>query len=269
MYKCCSCDSIFDNPRPTQEAIGRHYSQKGKYDHWIDSDKNFHKYWKSFLKRLLAYKKNGELLDIGAGIGMFLSQAKEYFTVTGTEISTEGIEVAKQRYNLDFIPGTVENIDFKGKKFDVITMCQILEHFPYPGKTLDYVKTLLKPDGIIYITVPNEAAYSFRMILAGLFSRVGVKRFQNFTSQGFRKLELGKLDEIHLSHFTEKNLCTVLEKKGIEVLATTIEFHDLFMQKNGPIQIVRHIMHGISIVLKKLFKLNTYNSFGVIARLKR
>lgn len=268
MYKCSSCGSIFDNPRPTQEAIGRHYSQKGKYDHWIDSDKNFKIYWKSYLTRLLKYKSSGDLLDIGAGIGMFLSQAKDHFTVTGTEISTEGIEVAKQRYGLDFVQGTVESIDFQGKKFDVVTMCQILEHFPYPGKTLDYVKTLLKPDGILYITVPNEAPFSFRMVLAGLFSRLGVKRFRNFTSQGFRKLEIGVLDEIHLSHFNETNLCTVLEKKGYEVLATTIEFHDLFMQKKGPIQIVRHCVHVFSIAIKAIFQINTYNSFGVIARLK-
>lgn len=267
MYKCTKCGLIYDNPRPTQELIWEHYSQKGKYDHWIDSDNAFQKYWNSYLKKLLKYTQSGDLLDIGAGIGMFLSKAKEHFNVTGTEISDEGIAVAKERYGLDFIKGDLESLDFKGKKFDVITMSQILEHVPFPGKTLDHLKSILKPGGILFISVPNESAVSFRMLLAGLFSFLGLKRFRDFTYNGFRKLEIGVLDEIHLSHFTEKNLTKVLKSKNFEILETTIEFHDTFMRNPGPIQIVRHTMLFISILIKTIFRVNTYNSFGVIARL--
>lgn len=268
MYKCPKCGLIFDNPRPTQKLIWEHYSQQGKYDHWIDSDKAFQKYWDSYLKKLLKYSKNGELLDIGAGIGMFLSKAKDHFNVTGTEVSDEGIAVAKERYGLDFVKGELESLDFDSKKFDVITMSQILEHVPYPGKTLDFLKSILKPGGVIYISVPNESAFSFRMILAGVFSMIGLKRFKDFTAGGFRKLEIGVLDEIHLSHFSEKNLKTVLKDKGFEILETTIEFHDTFMRNPGPIQIIRHLMLATSVILKTFLRINTYNSFGIIAKLK-
>lgn len=268
MYKCKDCGLVFDNPRPTQKLIWQHYSQKGKYDHWIDSDKAFQKYWNSYLKKLLKYSKKGELLDIGAGIGMFLSKAKDYFNVTGTEVSDEGIAVAKERYGLDFVKGELESLEFGDKKFDVITMSQILEHVPYPGKTLDHLKSILKPGGILFISVPNESPASFRLLLAGLFSLMGFKRFKDFTLKGFRKLEIGILDEIHLSHFSEKNLTKVLKNKNFEILETTIEFHDTFMRNPGPIQIVRHIMLITSVLIKTLFRINTYNSFGVIARLK-
>ncbi len=255
MYTCNDCGLIFDNPRPTQEAIWDHYSQQGKYDHWIESDKNFQLYWRAFLKQLLVFKQGGNLLDVGAGIGMFLSRAKNHFDVTGTEVSSEAIQVAKERYGLDFFKGELEGIDFQNKKFDVITMCQILEHFPYPGKTLDYIKTLLNPEGLIYIVVPNEAQFSFRMILAGLFSRLGLQRFKDFTSQGYRKLEIDVLDEIHLSHFSDKSVCKVLESKGFEILKTTIEFHDPYMQKGGAVQIVRHGVRLFSQIVKSIYNL--------------
>ncbi len=268
MCRCKDCGLVFDNPRPTQKLIWQHYSQKGKYDHWIDSDKAFQKYWNSYLKKLLKYAQKGELLDIGAGIGMFLSKAQDYFNVTGTEVSDEGISVAKERYGLEFIKGELESLDFGEKKFDIITMSQILEHVPYPGKTLDHLKSILKPGGILFISVPNESPVSFRLLLAGLFSLIGLKRFNDFTLKGFRKLEIGVLDEIHLSHFSEKNLTKVLKNKNFEILETTIEFHDTFMRNPGPIQIIRHIMLIASVLIKTLFRINTYNSFGVIARLK-
>lgn len=268
MYKCHDCGLVFDNPRPTQKLIWEHYSQKGKYDHWIDSDTAFQKYWDSYLKKLLKYKQAGELLDIGAGIGKFLSNAKKHFNVTGVEVSDEAILVAKDMYGLDLIKGEFESIDFKGKKFDVISMSQILEHVPYPGNTIDHIKKNLVKGGIVFITVPNEASYSLRMVLAGCFSRIRLRRFKDFNHKGYRKIEIGKLDEIHLSHFSESNLNSILTQKGFEILSNTIEFHDTFMRKKGPIQIVRYLMLFVATVLKKLFKINIYNSFGIIAKLR-
>lgn len=268
MYKCSDCGLVFDNPRPTQKLIWEHYSQQGKYDHWIDSDKAFQKYWNSYLKKILKYKQEGELLDIGAGIGKFISNARKYFNVTGVEVSDEAIKQAKELYDLDLIKGEFELIDFEGKKFDIISMSQILEHVPYPGKTLDVIKKNLVKGGIIFITVPNEAAYSLRMILAGLFSKIGLKRFKDFDAKGFRKIEIGKLDEIHLSHFSEKNLKTILNEKGFEVLCSTIEFHDTFMRKKGPIQLVRYLMLSVATIIKRILGINIYNSFGIFARLK-
>jgi SAM-dependent methyltransferase len=51
-------------------------------------------------------------------------------------------------------------------KYDVIFMSQVLEHIIRPREVLGKVSSLLKPDGILHLDVPNHNG------LAGLPSRV-------------------------------------------------------------------------------------------------
>ena len=104
------------------------------------------------------------------------------------------------------------------------------------------------------------------MILVGILAFMKIKRFRDFNLRGYRKLEVEKMDEIHLSHFNERILKKVLNNSGFEVITTTIEFHDTFMRNPGPIQIVRHVMLFFSKIIKFVTGINTYNSFGIIAK---
>ena len=268
LFKCSACGLVFDNPRPTLLAISRYYSEKGRYEPWLQNEEGLNKQWKNLLRRIRLFKKSGDLLDIGAGIGQFLFFAKKHFTVYGTEISTEAIAIAKDKFDVTLSQGEIEQVDFEGRQFDIIVMHQVLEHLQNPGRTIDHCMSLLKPSGILYLSVPNEALYSLRMIAPAILSILGKKKYNGFSLKGFRKIDFDSMEEIHLSHFSESTLKKVLKQKGFEIVSSNIDFIDPLIYSKWPVQIVRHIIFSLAYLIRLAFKANIYNCLWIAARKK-
>ncbi|MEI8011638.1 MAG: class I SAM-dependent methyltransferase [Candidatus Omnitrophota bacterium] len=76
------------------------------------------------------------------------------FQVTGVEASLMRSQRCREKYGLDVFTGFIEEFN-SDEKFDVITMRHILEHIENPIAVLEKVKSLLKDDGVLSITVPN------------------------------------------------------------------------------------------------------------------
>lgn len=137
-YQCEHCSVIFLSPQPTVETLKRQYSAQellstGPASAWF-THANFHKkeIFRTRLSDLLRYNPQGDLLDVGCGMGDFCGVAKEAgFRVFGTEFSDQYAEVAKHRAGAEHIyVGRLQEIDFGGRQFDVISLWHVLEHLP-------------------------------------------------------------------------------------------------------------------------------------------
>ena len=168
---------------------------------------------KNKLNLISSLKKNAQsILDIGAGTGDFLDFVNPVFTtVIGVEPNQKARELARQKGVL-----LEENLkDIKEKSFDVITMWHVLEHMPNLEETIQKIETLLKPNGILLVAVPNfnsfDAAY-YKNYWAAFdvprhlwhFSKTSMNNF--FSS----KLLLQKIrpmifDSFYVSILSEKN----------------------------------------------------------------
>lgn len=101
------------------------------------------------------------LLDIGAGLGVFPYRMKE----TGWDcIALDKDERLGVHYReivgIDGIVGDVSELDGIGQ-FDLVTFNKVLEHVPDPVVMLASAARLLKPDGFVYVELPDgEAAES-------------------------------------------------------------------------------------------------------------
>ena len=98
----------------------------------------------------------GRILDIGAGTGDFLLEAKnQNWDILGIEPNdkAKGIAIGK---GIKF-GDTIEKLE--SNSFDVITMWHVLEHVPDVEHQLAELKRLLKPSGTIIIAVPNFKSY--------------------------------------------------------------------------------------------------------------
>ena len=108
---------------------------------------------------LVRLGNNQKVLDVGCGRGDFLSLVKEKGARPfGIDIDKEAIKTAKNRLKVDEIK--VLSWDKLGedgfwKGFDLITSFDVLEHVSSPNKFLSTVKTILKPGGLVCITVPR------------------------------------------------------------------------------------------------------------------
>jgi SAM-dependent methyltransferase len=95
------------------------------------------------------------VLDIGCHVGGMLEPFRQMGAdVIGLEVDPRSIAVA-QAHGLNVEDHTVEWLDEQGTKADLILMNHILEHFSDIPGTLEKVRRLLAPNGLLYIGVPG------------------------------------------------------------------------------------------------------------------
>ena len=110
-------------------------------------------YW---AKSLLKYKlPSGKTLEIGCAHGGFVSMLKWMgFDASGLELSPWVADFARDTFNIPMYLGDIEEQDIPSESLDAILMMDVLEHMPDPIATLEIIKKLLKPNGILVIQTP-------------------------------------------------------------------------------------------------------------------
>lgn len=153
------------HPQPSLDKLPSYYESEDYISH-TDSkrtlfEKLYHLVKSNALKNKVALitKENsakGNLLDIGAGTGDFLNQAKDFgWNCIGIEPNQNAKEIAISK-GVTFTNSLEELED---NSFDVITMWHVLEHVPDLENQIKTLKRLLKPTGTIVIAVPNYKSF--------------------------------------------------------------------------------------------------------------
>lgn len=106
-------------------------------------------------------RKNCSVLEIGPGLGEFISYCNDHdvMTIDVIDYEKEVIDYVNSKYKIKngFLSSDVRPIENKLIKYDIIMMTQVLEHIPKEKHVL-YLQILyahLNKGGIILITVPN------------------------------------------------------------------------------------------------------------------
>jgi len=246
LSRCPHCGLIFDNPRPTPEVVLAYYNQADQYDSWLKDLDRRRRLWVRRIRKMRAHRNPGSLLDIGTGIGQFLSLASsEYSSVTGTEISSRAIEIASRLYGLDILSGTIESLALS-RQFDNITAFHVLEHVHWPSRFLERCGQLLKKGGKLFLAVPNE------------LEMLGAKT---------RKHALAPVTllspEIHLSHWTSQSLISLLGNYGFETLHVSLDPFWVASRSRECFQWVRYLSMS---VMHSLTAINVYPTIWVVAQ---
>lgn len=162
---CPKCKVQITTPQPPPDKIFSYYasdeyvshndSKKGLINSAYQVVKSITLRQKEKLLREIGQK--GSLLDYGSGTGDFLLHCKKQgWQVTGAEPDEKARNLSQEK-GLDVVnPSEVNEMK---NRFDVITMWHVLEHTYDPNKTVEQLKSLLKPGGILVIAVPNYSSY--------------------------------------------------------------------------------------------------------------
>lgn len=143
-----------------------------KADQYNDPKHNYLQYWDGrdyehaseeiAIRRLLGTKTFKNAADIGGGYGRLCVLLRKYADkVTLAEPSKQQLEIAKI-YLKDFpdvkqLLTQADNLKFKDKSLDLITVIRVMHHLPDPTKEFSELARVLSDEGIIILEVANFA----------------------------------------------------------------------------------------------------------------
>lgn len=152
LYRCLDSDIEFYEPR---DSAGDGLFYKALSEHpWYYEDTKW-----EFDKAMEFVKHDSRLLEIGSGGGAFLERASK---IAGEAIGLEYSEVAfelSRRKGLNVKLCEVQDYVEEDCDFDVVCSFQVMEHVDDIKGIIDASLKLLKPNGTLIISVPNNSGY--------------------------------------------------------------------------------------------------------------
>lgn len=146
-------------------------------------------YLSQLIKKLLLKKKVVVLLEVGCGGGRNLAFLKREFgdkvDLYGTDLSNKSIQFAKTLGIGHFAQAAIPNVPFD-ETFDVVLFVDILEHLPdieLFNAMLQKAKSILKPQGMIYINIPlerNRFTYTWFCTKLHIFEKLTERYFGHY-----------------------------------------------------------------------------------------
>jgi len=157
---------------------------------------------------------NTKLLELGCSTG-FMSQyfsTQKKCSVYGVDINNLALKSA-QKHCQKTICGDVDDKQTWKKikafaPFDIVFASAIIEHLKDETKFLQNIKKILKPKGLLIITIPNVSHWRNRLNL--FFGKWDYK-------------EYGLLDKTHLRFFTYYSFQKLLKENGFKVIDLKID----------------------------------------------
>jgi ubiquinone/menaquinone biosynthesis C-methylase UbiE len=109
-----------------------------------------------FLYPILSKHLNGKVLDVGCGIGDFISFRKN---TIGVDVNELLVKFNMEKGRKVFLIEPAGKLPFKNEHFDSILLDNVLEHIDDPKSLLNEIYRLLKPKGILLVGVPGEKGF--------------------------------------------------------------------------------------------------------------
>jgi SAM-dependent methyltransferase len=109
--------------------------------------------------RSLALPSDAAILEVGSGTGANLGLLAEFGRVAGLEMEERAIEFARRslgdRHEVRLVHGRCpDDLHQLGERYDLVCLFDVLEHIAQDREALRRLRTLLKPDGRILLSVP-------------------------------------------------------------------------------------------------------------------
>lgn len=108
----------------------------------------------SVLDKPLRHKKDLHILDVGTGTGVMTESLRKYGRVTGVDNSEEAINYCRKRGIFDIKQASAEKLPFENGTFDFVCAMDLLEHADSDKDVLKEFYRVLKPGGLMFVTVP-------------------------------------------------------------------------------------------------------------------
>jgi len=210
-----------------------------------------------WIEKSLKILPHGKILDLGCGSQQYRKFC-DHLIYRGQDFgkSTYGFGTEKLEYKygkLDYI-GNCWEVNEADEFFDYILCTEVLEHIPYPVKTLEEINRLLKLDGFLILTVPSHSLRHFEpyWFLPG-FSDNWLNK--HLPENGFNIEELNPIGNYYSWIFVELVRSIKLHKMAILFNIPAIVYYYLKSRKPTD-EDVKLLTMGYHVIARKVSSLS-------------
>ncbi len=198
LYRCSRCRFIGARSRDVQ-ALNELYEQLVDPG-YIESEEGRLRQCQGILARLLAQRRGAEsLLDVGAASGLLVREAiNSGLDAMGIEPSKSLCEAAEKIRSLTLINGTLPAPELEGRRFDLVTLVDVIEHVNAPVTMLENAANHLNDAGLILVITPDVASITARLL-----------------GRRWWHLRLA-----HVGYFEKRSFAVAAEKAGLRIVKT-------------------------------------------------
>lgn len=194
-------------PQPSLDKLPSYYQSEDYISH-TDTKRNLFEKIYHWVRAYMLSKKMAlvdmhtksdgkKVLDIGCGTGDFLAIAQKYkWEVAGVEPDAQARKIAAKKtttkiHTNEWLSETAD------ASFDAITMWHVLEHVPNLEEQIATLKRIIKPNGTIFIAVPN---------------------FNSHDASHYKEFWAAYDVPRHLWHFSQNAIKNLFQKENLKVV---------------------------------------------------
>lgn len=240
IFKCINCYLIFSNTQNINPENPKQWCNQ-----YLSEEKYLISRFQKRLKIIEKYASQGKILDIGCAAGFFLKLAnKQGWETYGIDTCEKILKIChSENASSKIFLGSLNEVKFPESSFDVVVVFDTLEHISDISDFLWTLKGVIKPEGLLAISVPDQG---------GIISRISGKHWFDYKKSQ------------HLYFFNLNSLQQILKRMGFKVIFRkkevfyTCPSKSIFkkLRKNYP-NIIINIITIFFEKLTKLFKINT------------
>jgi 2-polyprenyl-3-methyl-5-hydroxy-6-metoxy-1,4-benzoquinol methylase len=261
--RCARCTLAYVTPRVPESHLHLIY-QTDYFKSSNASDFGYSDYTRDrvgYLKTFRAkarlvqrHKASGSVLEVGSAAGFFLFAMRELgYETMGVEVSPYVVDFARRELGLENVhQGFLKDAPTKAAHYDVVAMWDVIEHLSDPIAELRRIRTLIKPDGRLFLQTQDIETWFAKLL--------GAKW------QHFKHLE-------HIHHFSPRTIKAVLERAGFEIVHLThtgagkyisVEFFVDRMRRYSAL--AHHLLRPLRLFGRSFFYLNPGDEMIVVAK---
>lgn len=160
---CAACQHVFTagyHAPAALEIIFRKTHDNQKVGHDLEGQRFVAA---RMIEKVLPHASQGPWLDVGFGNAALLFTAGEYgFVPVGIDLRKDNVErLSRTGHEAHCVDLAVLEMP---KRFRVVSMCDVLEHMPFPKASLEAAWRLLDSRGALFLSMPNMDSMLWRAL---------------------------------------------------------------------------------------------------------